>query len=138
MYTFHKYWMPPTQDAIKPYVDFREQYNVPIWMGESGENTDDWIEKFRKVLDDDEISWTFWPYKKMHATSSPVTFAPPVHWDAIMAYPRATPAWVIRRSRSLCGHRSKTLARRFKTFWSRSALKTQLSTKAISRRSALQ
>ena len=86
MYTFHKYWMPPVQDAVKPYVEFRDKYNVPIWMGESGENTDDWIDKFRKVLDDDEISWTFWPYKKMQATSSPVTFAPPVHWDAIIAY----------------------------------------------------
>jgi len=86
MYTFHKYWMPPTQDAVKPYVEFRDKYNVPIWMGESGENNDEWIDKFRKVLDDDEINWTFWPYKKMKATSSPVTFAPPEHWDEIVAF----------------------------------------------------
>jgi endoglucanase len=86
MYTFHKYWMPPVQDAVKPYVEFRDKYNVPIWMGESGENTDEWISQFRKVLDDDEISWTFWPYKKMEATSSPVTFARPEHWDEIVAY----------------------------------------------------
>jgi endoglucanase len=77
MYTFHKYWMPPVQDAVKPYVEFRDKYNVPIWMGESGENTDEWIGKFRKLLDDNEISWTFWPYKKMEAKSAPVTFAPP-------------------------------------------------------------
>ncbi len=86
MYTFHKYWMPPTQDAVKDYVAFRDKYNVPIWMGESGENTDDWIDKFRKVLDDDEINWTFWPYKKMEAKSAPVTFAKPIHWDEIVAY----------------------------------------------------
>ena len=86
MYTFHKYWMPPVQDAVKPYIEFRDKYNVPIWMGESGENTDEWIAQFRKLLDDDEISWTFWPYKKMQATSSPVTFAQPAHWDAIVAY----------------------------------------------------
>ena len=86
MYTFHKYWMPPTQDAVKEYVDFRDKYNVPIWMGESGENKDEWISAFRKVLDEDEISWTFWPYKKMEVNSAPVTFARPAHWDAIVAY----------------------------------------------------
>ena len=86
MYTFHKYWMPPTQESVKDYVAFREKYNVPIWMGESGENTDEWISQFRKVLDDDEISWTFWPYKKMEAKSAPVTFGRPEHWDEIVAY----------------------------------------------------
>jgi endoglucanase len=86
MYTFHKYWMPPVQDAVKPYVEFRDKYNVPIWMGESGENTDEWIGQFRKLLDDNEISWTFWPYKKMEAKSAPVTFARPEHWDEIVAY----------------------------------------------------
>ena len=86
MYTFHKYWMKPTQDAIQEYVDFRDKYNVPIWMGESGENNDAWITEFRKLLDVNEISWTFWPYKKMEATSAPVTFVRPEHWDAIVAY----------------------------------------------------
>jgi endoglucanase len=86
MYTFHKYWMPPVEAEIKPYLDFRDKYNVPIWMGESGENTDDWVSKFRAVLDADEVSWTFWPYKKMQATSSPVTFDRPAHWDEIVAY----------------------------------------------------
>jgi aryl-phospho-beta-D-glucosidase BglC (GH1 family) len=86
MYTFHKYWMPPTQDSVKEYVEFRDKYNVPIWMGESGENTNDWIAKFRQLLDDDEISWTFWPYKKMEKDSAPVTFARPGHWDEIVAY----------------------------------------------------
>ena len=86
MYTFHKYWMPPVEDAVKPYVEFRAKYNVPIWMGESGENTDEWIGQFRALLDKDEISWTFWPYKKMEAKSAPVTFARPEHWDAMVAY----------------------------------------------------
>ena len=86
MFTFHKYWMPPVQDEIKPYVEFRDKYNVPIWMSESGENKDEWIAQFRTLLDENQISWTFWPYKKMQATSSPMTFAQPQHWDAIVAY----------------------------------------------------
>ncbi len=86
MYTFHKYWTPPTQQVIQPYLDFRARYNVPIWMGESGENTDDWIAQFTKVLDQNQVSWAFWPYKKMSATSSLVSFDKPPHWDEIIAF----------------------------------------------------
>ena len=86
MYQFHKYWTSPTKDVIQEYLDYRDKYNVPIWMGESGENTDEWITKFRTMLDENGVNWTFWPYKKMDATSSPVTFDKPVHWDAVVAY----------------------------------------------------
>jgi len=86
MYTFHKYWTAPTQEVIQEYVDFRDKYNVPIWMGESGENKDEWIAQFVKTLESNEVSWTFWPYKKMDATSSIVSFARPAHWDEIIAF----------------------------------------------------
>ncbi len=86
IYTFHKYWTAPTKDVIQPYLDFRERYQTPLWMGESGENEDAWIEQFRTVLEKNDVGWTFWPYKKMDATSSPVSFARPAHWDEIVAY----------------------------------------------------
>ena len=86
IYTFHKYWTAATQDVIQPYLDFRERYQVPIWMGESGENQDSWIAAFRALLENHEIGWTFWPYKKMDATSSPVSFDRPVFWDEIIRY----------------------------------------------------
>ncbi len=93
MYQFHKYWMTPNKEAIQEYLDFRDKYNVPIWMGESGENTDEWITKFRTLCDENEVSWTFWPYKKMDSPRSPVTFAKPVHWDEIVKY-AARHAWM--------------------------------------------
>ena len=86
MYTFHKYWMKPEQTEIQQYVDFRDTYHVPIWMSESGENKDEWITQFRELLEKNQINWAFWPYKKMDATSSPVSFARPVYWDEIVAY----------------------------------------------------
>jgi endoglucanase len=86
MYTFHKYWMKPEQTEIQQYVDFRDKYQVPIWMSESGENKDDWIAQFRELLEKNQIGWAFWPYKKMDATSSPVSFVRPVYWDEIVAY----------------------------------------------------
>ena len=86
MYTFHKYWTPPTQEVIQQYIDYRDKYKVPIYLGESGENTNEWIAHFTTVLEKNEIGWTFWPYKKMEATSSVTTFAKPVYWDEIVAY----------------------------------------------------
>lgn len=86
VYTFHKYWMPPIQEAIQEYVDFSNKHNVPIWMGESGENTDGWIDTFRVVLDKNNIGWCFWPYKKMNATRGPVTFDQPEDYTEIIAF----------------------------------------------------
>ncbi len=86
MYTFHKYWTDPKPEAIREYLDFRERYNVPVWLGESGENTDEWIEQFVRVLENNEVGWCFWPYKKMEKASSIVSFAQPVHWAEIVAY----------------------------------------------------
>jgi len=64
VYTFHKYWTTPTQNVIQPYVDFANKYQVPIYCGETGENTDEWVMAFRKLLDSNNIGWHFWPYKK--------------------------------------------------------------------------
>jgi len=85
-YTFHKYWMPPEQKEIQQYVDFRDKYNVPILMGESGENEDDWVEAFRLLLDSNEIHWTFWPYKKMDNTRGPMNFDKPDGYDNFIKY----------------------------------------------------
>jgi len=86
LYTFHKYWTEPTKAVIQEYLDYRDRYNAPIWLGESGENTDDWIAKFRGMLEENHVGWCFWPYKKMDQTSSVVTFARPAHWDEIVNY----------------------------------------------------
>jgi endoglucanase len=85
MYTFHKYWTATDSSVIKEYLDFRDKYKVPIWLGESGENKDEWIAAFVKTLEENHVGWCFWPYKKMDATSSAVSFERPVHWDGIIA-----------------------------------------------------
>jgi endoglucanase len=89
VYTFHKYWMPPEQASIQPYLDFRDKYHVPIWLGESGENNDAWVSQFRQLLEKNDIDWCFWPYKKMDSGSSPVTFKRPRYWDEIVAFAQA-------------------------------------------------
>jgi aryl-phospho-beta-D-glucosidase BglC (GH1 family) len=92
-YTFHKYWTSTDESVIRPYLDFRDKYNVPLWMGESGENTDEWITQFVALLNRNDIGWTFWPYKKMVKSSAIATIKPPAGWDKIVAFaklPRGT------------------------------------------------
>ncbi len=67
VYTFHKYWSDTTESVIEEYVDFRKEYNVPVWLGESGENKYGWIAGFRRLLERNDIGWCFWPYKKLDA-----------------------------------------------------------------------
>jgi hypothetical protein len=62
-------------------------------MGESGENTDEWIRSFRTLLEANNIGWCFWPYKRMDATSCVVSINPTPEWDAIVGFaegPRMT------------------------------------------------
>jgi endoglucanase len=86
VYTFHKYWTKPTQDVIQQYVDFSNKYQVPIYCGETGENTDEWVASFRKLLDSNRIGWHFWPYKKIDNTRGFVQFAVPEYYDQVIQY----------------------------------------------------
>jgi endoglucanase len=90
VYTFHKYWTPTTQAVIQEYLAFRDKYNVPIYCGETGENKDQWVGDFRKLLDSNRIGWTYWPYKKMDNISGIITFKRPMAYDTIINYTEKT------------------------------------------------
>ncbi len=90
VYTFHKYWCDTTQSMIQEYVDFRERYNVPIWMGESGENTNEWIRSWRTLQDHNNIGWCFWPFKKMDSSRGIVSIIPPQQWNTIVRFANAS------------------------------------------------
>lgn len=85
-YTFHRYWMPPEQKEIQDVIDFVNKYNVPMYLGESGENEDAWIDTFRILLEKHELGWCFWPYKKMDSSRGMVQFERTKEWDEIIKY----------------------------------------------------
>lgn len=85
-YTFHKYWTPPVKNVIQDYIYFRDKYNVPIYVGETGENTDGWVDSFRVVCEQNNIGWHFWPYKKMDNTRGIVSFNKPAGYDSVINY----------------------------------------------------
>jgi endoglucanase len=63
--SFHKYWNYNTQESIQKYLDFRENLKVPIWLGESGENSNVWFKDVLTLVENNNIGWAFWPMKKV-------------------------------------------------------------------------
>ncbi len=92
-YTFHTYWTSPVQESIQRYMDFADTHDVPLWLGESGENTDEWVAAMRQLLEDNNIGWAFWPYKKIDSPSAVVSVPKTEAWNAVIAFansPRAS------------------------------------------------
>ncbi len=86
VYTFHKYWSATTKDVIQEYLDYSTKYNVPIYLGESGENTNEWINSFRILLEENNIGWCFWPYKKMDSESCVLSITKTTEFDSIITF----------------------------------------------------
>jgi hypothetical protein len=98
---FHKYWNNPDTESISGYLALRDRWNVPIFMGEGGENNKDWYAGAFRLFDDHDISWNFWTWKKMDTTNSPCSIRRPAGWELLVAYlqgggkPDETTAWRI-------------------------------------------
>ena len=108
VYTFHKYMDAPNKGSIQRFIDFREKYNVPIYAGETGENTDEWVMTFRKVLEENNIGWHFWPYKKMESSKNIMSVKKPAFYDSLITYSE-TPRVSFKDIRNLKPDREKII-----------------------------
>lgn len=85
---FHKYWSSIDTESIAPYLDKRREFNVPIYMGEGGENTLSWYTGAFGLYEDHQISWNFWTWKKLDTFNSPCSINKPQDWEMILDYLR--------------------------------------------------
>jgi endoglucanase len=63
--SFHKYWNYNTPETIAGFIKIRDEHNVPLWMGEAGENSNAWFTDAITLLEKNEIGWAWWPLKKL-------------------------------------------------------------------------
>lgn len=63
-YSFHKYWTVNNTASIQWVLDLRNNTNCPIWLGESGENSNRWFTDCIELMEKNNIGWSFWPVKK--------------------------------------------------------------------------
>jgi len=85
-YSFHKYWNLTTIPTIQYLMDIRNQYNVPLWMGESGENSNPWYYETIKLLENNNIGWCWWAHKKLETITSPLSAVIEPEYEAILNY----------------------------------------------------
>jgi endoglucanase len=86
MLQFHKYWNNPDTESIQKYLDKRDEWNVPIYMGEGGENNKEWYAGAFRLFEDHDISWNFWTWKKMDRDNSPCSIIQPIGWQLLIDY----------------------------------------------------
>jgi endoglucanase len=86
VYSFHKYWNVNTQNTIQWVLDMRNQYNIPLWMGESGENSNVWFKEAISLFEDNDIGWAWWPWKRIETTVSSLSITSNSNYNAVVEY----------------------------------------------------
>ncbi|MBO6792886.1 MAG: cellulase family glycosylhydrolase [Balneolaceae bacterium] len=72
-YSFHKYWNETDQGTINYLLDLRNRTQTPLWLGESGENSNPWFYEATKLVEDNNIGWNWWTHKKLGTITSPLS-----------------------------------------------------------------
>ena len=86
VYSFHKYWNVNTTNTIQWVLDMRNEHNVPLWMGESGENSNMWFKEAISLFENNNIGWAWWPWKRITTTVSAFSIPSNSQYDAVMKY----------------------------------------------------
>jgi GNAT superfamily N-acetyltransferase len=83
---FHRYGCPPDQSAFREYLALGKTLDAPLWLGETGENSNEWYAALCNTAFELGIGINLWPWKKMECTNSPCSIKKPKNWDALLAY----------------------------------------------------
>ncbi len=73
VYSFHKYWNQTDQGTINYLTAIRNTHNRPLWLGETGENSNDWFRENVELMAKNNIGWAWWPHKKIESISAPLS-----------------------------------------------------------------
>lgn len=84
--SFHKYWSGNDQGSISGIMQLRNQYNVPIWCGESGENSNVWFTEAIRLFESNNIGWAWWPLKKIGSVVDPLTIPVDAGYQTLINY----------------------------------------------------
>ncbi|HAH24574.1 MAG TPA: glycoside hydrolase family 5 [Prolixibacteraceae bacterium] len=85
-YSFHKYWNETNVSTIQSQINLRNAQNVPLWMGESGENSNQWFYETIKMLETAQVGWSWWPLKKISSVVCPLTVKKTADYQTLLNY----------------------------------------------------
>lgn len=83
--SFHKYWNFNDQRSLDQIIGYRDRLNVPLWCGETGENSNVWYSQNIHLLESNNIGWAMWPLKKLGG-NNPLRMKSNAIYDQVLAY----------------------------------------------------
>jgi len=84
--SFHKYWNYNNTEAIQKFLDLRKELNVPVWLGESGENSNVWFRDVIALVEANNIGWAFWPMKKVENIAGVTSVTKNPEYETLLKY----------------------------------------------------
>jgi len=75
VYSPHKYWSQVDQGYLDWMLPLRDTLNVPLFIGETGENSNFWYRDAVKVFEENGIGWAWWPLKRIGAIQPPLSIS---------------------------------------------------------------
>ncbi|MBN1925951.1 MAG: carbohydrate-binding protein [Prolixibacteraceae bacterium] len=84
--SFHKYATYNDEGSIQWMLNLRNIHNVPVWLGEAGENSNVWFASAIKLVESYNIGWAWWPFKKIGSVTCPVTIPKTNNYQSLLNY----------------------------------------------------
>lgn len=91
VYAFHKYWNETSLNTIQYLIDIRNEFQVPLWLGESGENSNSWFYEVTRMVESQNIGWNWWTHKKYNTLTAPLSVVTNPDYEAVLSYWRGGP-----------------------------------------------
>ncbi|MCD6440786.1 MAG: cellulase family glycosylhydrolase [Candidatus Marinimicrobia bacterium] len=86
VWAFHKYWNETDLSSIQQYRNLRTQTVTPLWLGETGENSNPWFYETVQLMNQQNIGWNWWAHKKFNTITSPLSAVIPSEYHQIIDY----------------------------------------------------
>jgi endoglucanase len=83
--SFHKYGNFNTTASISRFLELRDKFNMPLWLGESGENSNTWFTEAIGLAERNDIGWAWWQEKKM-GINNPLEIRQPQGYQKMVDY----------------------------------------------------
>ena len=83
-YSPHKYWSNNDVATLDFALALRDAHQVPLYLGEAGENSNVWFRDAVRLLEDLGIGWAWWPLKKVEGISAPMSIEKTAGYQALL------------------------------------------------------
>lgn len=83
--SFHKYWNYNDAASLEGILKIRTENNVPVWLGETGENSNLWFRDAIHLLERTNIGWAWWPLKKI-GVNNPLEIPTNPEYEKLVQY----------------------------------------------------